>query len=176
MEDTEEGKTKSVADAINAGFDGALARLEGAKKNVETAFGRAWDDGGKNSFLTSVADAAGKATQTLAEMSKPMLQAASGLAWVGGKIASAPGAIALVGAAFSLQTAAGALTVAAARLGGGGLVGAGAKAGAGAAAGGAGGTAAGGLLAGAATGAILGAGAVGGAYLGDAMPKAIEGG
>ncbi|KQP11155.1 hypothetical protein ASF28_08920 [Methylobacterium sp. Leaf99] len=138
------GYADKVSTERMSGFDGAMSRFEGAITNIESAFGQAWDNDGKGGFLTTLSDAAARATQSLAELPKPVLQVASGLTWLGGKAATSAGTLALVGAAFSLKGSAAALTAAATRLGlAGAIGGAGSAAGAGAGAAGAAGAAAG---------------------------------
>lgn len=162
-----------------AGYDGAMKRFEGATKNLETALGRSLDDEGRGGFLTSLTDAAARATMALAELPQPVLAVGAAIAWAGGKVAGIAGTVALVGAAFSLKGSAAALTAAAARLGIGGTVsavGSAAAGGASAAAAGGAGAAAGGLTAGGvATGVIIGGGVVAGAAL-DAMTPGTNAG
>ena len=58
-----EGYSEKVATGRMAGFDGAMSRLEGSTKNLETAFGRANDV-----FLTPMTDQGARFIQTIAEM------------------------------------------------------------------------------------------------------------
>lgn len=158
-----EGYSSKVSEERMKGYDGALSRLEGSVMNLQTATGRAWDDDGKGGFLTGLADAAAKATQALAELPRPVLQAGSALGYIGGKVATGAGTLALVGAAFSLKGSAAALTAAAGKLGLGGA--AGSVAGKAAAEGAAGAAGAGLTLGGAITGGVILGGAAAGAYL-----------
>jgi len=64
------GYSEKIAAERMAGFDGAVSRFEGAVKNLETAIGRSFDDGGKGGFLTTLIDKLGGAVQHLAELDK----------------------------------------------------------------------------------------------------------
>lgn len=176
IENTPDGKAQSVSETMNAGFDGAVARFEGAIKNLETAMGRAWDGGGEGGFLTGLADTGAKAVQALAEMNAGVLQVTGGLTWLGGKVIGGAGTIGLIASAFALTKSAGELSIAAGLLGGRGSA-PGLPAAPGSSANpSSAGVAASSLLAGLPTGFILGSGAIGGAILADAMPKAMGSG
>lgn len=171
IEETPDGKARGVADKMNAGYDGAMSRREGSIKNLETAIGRGWDDGGAGGFLTKFTDLQTRLIQGVADMNGTLLQIGSGAAWLGGKAATSAGTIALVGASLSLKGSAAALTAAAARIAGGAAVGAGASAAGTAGAAAAGGAAAGGLtIGGAITGGVIAGGAVAGGALDMATP------
>ncbi|WP_210163405.1 phage tail tape measure protein [Methylobacterium sp. WSM2598] len=160
-----EGYSEKIAKERMSGFDGAMSRLEGSIKNLETAAGRAFDDGGKGGFLTHLTDAAAHAVQGLAELPRPALAAAGALAWLGGKIATGAGTLGLIGAAISLRASATALTAAAGRLALGGAAGGAASTAAGAAAGGGVLAAASAVIGGAITAGTLSVGALVGAKL-----------
>src|SRR5262245_19458595 len=109
-----------------AGFDGAVSRFEGSIKKLETAIGRAWDNDGKGGVLTSLMDWLAKSVQYLAETNGTVVQIASGVgilagAWAGLKGITNIGALltggGLPASAVALTEAAGALNVAAIRLG-----------------------------------------------------------
>ncbi len=117
-----EGYAADISKKRMAGYDGAMSRLEGATKNLETAFGRSWDEDGSGGFLTGLTDMAAKVVQGLAELPPAALQAGSALAWLTGKIATGAGTLGLLGAALSLRGSAKALTAAAGRLAVGGAV------------------------------------------------------
>ena len=160
MEHTPDGKAKEVSEKMSAGFEGASARWEKAKMNFETAMGRSWDNGGEGGFLTGITDQSAKLVLALSELDAKVIQAASGIAWLGGKVAEGAGTLGLIGAAVSLRGSAAALTGAAGRLAVGGGIGAGTSAAAAAAAGGA---AAGGVSLGLGGTAVLGGAVAGGA-------------
>lgn len=101
-----EGFAASISEQRMAGFDGAMQRLEGALKNVETAFGRAND-----SPMTLLADSAAKAAQHLAEADASLLRF---ITVVGGAAIAVMSFESAVKVAAAIQTAAG---------GGGGLIG-----------------------------------------------------
>ncbi len=110
-----QGKAEEIASERNAGFDGAKRRLDGAKTNVETKLGRAWDNDGNGGALTWVTDKAGKLAQSFAELDNSTVQAASvvaafGTAFVGVK------SLGLLTSGFGLTTSATALNVSAAEL------------------------------------------------------------
>ena len=58
-----QGYAEKVAEERMAGFDGAMSRLEGSTKNLETAFGRANDV-----WLTPMINEGARLVQTFAEM------------------------------------------------------------------------------------------------------------
>jgi len=118
------GFAKDVADQRGAGFDGAMSRLEGAVKNLESRLGAAFDKDGKGGALTEWTDRAAAFVQKLAE-ADPKLQrlgvaaGAAAAAFAGFKGAEALlGGFGLKGSATALVGSAEALTAAAARLGG----------------------------------------------------------
>jgi len=112
-----------------AGFDGAVSRLEGSLKNVETAIGRSWDSDGKGGVLTKLTDAAGNLAQSFTEMNTRVVQVGSGLGLLGAGLVGLEGLVglknllgggtALTASAVALDQSAVALTLAASRLGGG---------------------------------------------------------
>jgi hypothetical protein len=68
------GFAGSIAEERMAGFSGAMSRLEGSTKNLETAFGRADD-----SFITPLTDKGGQLIQTFAEMDSSVHLAAEAI-------------------------------------------------------------------------------------------------
>ena len=58
-----QGYAEKIAEERMAGFDGAMSRLEGSTKNLETSFGRANDV-----FLTPMTNEGARFVQTIAEM------------------------------------------------------------------------------------------------------------
>lgn len=173
MENTPEGKAREVSEKMSAGFEGASARWEKAKMNFETAMGRSWDNGGEGGFLTGVVDQSAKLVLALSELDAKVIQAASGVAWLGGKVVEGAGTLGLIGAAVSLKGSAAALTGAAARLGVGGALNT--AGGVGAVAAGAGGVAAGATAGAVLGGGILAAGTLAGGGL-DMLTPGTNGG
>jgi TP901 family phage tail tape measure protein len=76
------GFSQKIADERMAGFDGAVSRLEGSLKNVETAIGRSWDSDGKGGALTALTDVAGKLAQSFTELNTTTIQILTGMAAV----------------------------------------------------------------------------------------------
>jgi len=68
------GYSEKVAAERMAGFDGAMSKLEGSVKNLETAFGRAND-----AWLTPAINQGAKFVQSLAEMDAGAQRVATGL-------------------------------------------------------------------------------------------------
>lgn len=62
-----EGYAEKISKERMSGFDGAVCRFQGAKKNLETSVGRSLDNDGKGGLLTKGTDAAGQFVQWLAE-------------------------------------------------------------------------------------------------------------
>ncbi len=91
------GYAEKIAQERMAGFDGAASRLKGAATNLETAVGRAFDDGGRGGLLTRGTDLAAKGVQGLAELDGKALVAAAGLAAAAGAVGSFAGSLRLAG-------------------------------------------------------------------------------
>jgi len=123
-------RASNVANERMSGFDGAMSRLEGSLKNLETAFGRSIDGGGDGGALTMLADTAGKVTQAFAELPGPVIRSVAEIAALGAAFAGLKGVEALMGgfglksSAVALTGAAEALTLSAGRIAEGGAVGA----------------------------------------------------
>lgn len=122
IENHSEGYSEKIAGERMAGFDGAVSRLEGAMKNLETSIGRAFDADGKGGLMTTLTDFLGKTVQGGAELPKWATQAgtvAAGAAGVGGAAwfaKSLLGGFGLGTSAAALDGSAAALTAAAAEL------------------------------------------------------------
>ena len=116
-----EGYAPKIAGERMAGFDGAMSRLEGSRKNAETAMGRAWDDDGKGGMMTKAVDTIASLVQHFAELDKTTLQAVSAITYLGGKATEAGGTFGLAYAALRLNSSATALSAAATRLGAPGI-------------------------------------------------------
>ncbi|MBR0871203.1 phage tail tape measure protein [Bradyrhizobium tropiciagri] len=84
------GYSEKIAAERMSGFDGAVSRLEGATKNLETAIGRALDKDGKGGVLTKATDFLGRTVQGAAELPP----------WAIGTGAVAAGAVGTGGAAL----------------------------------------------------------------------------
>ena len=112
LQNHSEGYAKDVADQRMAGFDGAMSRLEGATKNLESALGRTFDNGGKGGFLTGATDVFARAVQALAELPGPAIAAGTAIGAMGAAFAGFKGVEALMGG-FGLKGSAAALTEAA---------------------------------------------------------------
>jgi len=133
IEQHSEGYSEKIAGERMSGFDGAVSRLEGAMKNLETSIGRAFDADGKGGALTWATDLAGRAIQGTAELppwavgSGAAAAAGGGLygAWKFGKTIF--GGFGLSSSAIALDGSAAALTAAAAELSAAAGVGAAAK-------------------------------------------------
>jgi Phage-related minor tail protein len=80
LENYSSGYAANISEERMAGFDGAVSRLEGSLKNVETAIGRAWDQGKNGGPITEAATAAGSLAQRFAELNASAVQLISGLA------------------------------------------------------------------------------------------------
>lgn len=80
LEHHSEGYAPQISKERMAGFDGAVARFEGAVKNLETAVIGSLDNHRKGGALTNVTDAARKAIQGLAEAPDSTLQKLSAVA------------------------------------------------------------------------------------------------
>lgn len=91
IENHSAGYSEKIASERMAGFDGAVSRLEGAMKNLETAIGRAFDNDGKGGVLSTLTDLLGKFTQGAAEQPR----------WAIGTEAVGAGLIGGAGAAYS---------------------------------------------------------------------------
>jgi hypothetical protein len=78
-----ENYAERIATERMSGFDGAVSRLEGSLKNLQTAIGRAWDANGAGGPLTTITDMAGKLVQSFAELNSHVLRAASRLTAIG---------------------------------------------------------------------------------------------
>lgn len=134
-----EGFAGDVADQRMAGFDGAMSRLEGSIKNLETSFGRSVDDNGAGGALTGVVNSAGRVIQAFAEMSPRVIRTAAEVGALGATFAGLKGVESLMGgfglktSAVALTGAAEALTASAGRIAVGGALGSGAGAAVGAA-------------------------------------------
>ena len=116
VERTPEGFAKEVADKRMAGFDGAISRLEGARKNLETAIGRSFDNGGENGPLTVATNASAKLVQAFAELDAKVL--ATGTVFAGIATSAMTLATALnIGAKLGIPGAATAATGAGAAVG-----------------------------------------------------------
>jgi hypothetical protein len=89
------GFSEKIATERMAGFDGAVSRFEGAMKNVETAIGRSWDNGGKGGTLSALTNAAGAVTQRFAELDKTVLQVISGFGTIAATAVGAKGAVSM---------------------------------------------------------------------------------
>ena len=87
------GFAEKIATERMAGFDGAVSRFEGAMKNVETAIGRAWDNGGKGGALSALTDAAGSLVQRFAELDKTAVQVISGFGGIAAVAAGVKGTV-----------------------------------------------------------------------------------
>lgn len=132
LNDKADGYSKKIADERNAGFDGAVTRLEGTIKNFESAVGRALDNNGKGGLLTRATDKVGQGIQWAAELPPWLLATGAG---AGGALATGgaaygawkffqamSGGFGLTASAAALDGAAAALTGAAAKLATGGGV------------------------------------------------------
>ena len=108
LRDHSEGYAKNVSDQRMGGFDGAVSRLEGAIKNLESALPRAFDADGKGGMLTNVSDMAGKFIQTLAEAPPQLQRLGVEAGLVAGAFAGIKGAEAILGG-FGLKATAGLL-------------------------------------------------------------------
>lgn len=109
------GYSEKIAGERMAGFDGAVSRFEGAIKNLETAFGRAWDNNGKGGALTWLTDKAGQLAQAFAEMNGATLRVVSALGAAGAAVVGLKG-LGLLSSGFGLKTSAVALDASAAAL------------------------------------------------------------
>lgn len=120
------GYSEKIAGERMSGFDGAVSRLQGSLKNLETAIGRAWDNNGKGGPLTAGTDRLAAFAQALAEANSKLQMLASGAAGVAALWAGAKGlglltsGFGLKGSAIALDSAAAALTRAAGALAAGG--------------------------------------------------------
>jgi TP901 family phage tail tape measure protein len=79
LENHSSGYAANIAEERMAGFDGAVSRLEGSLKNVETAIGRSWDQGKNGGPITFWTNAAGGLAQRFAELDASAVQLVSGL-------------------------------------------------------------------------------------------------
>ena len=106
LEKHADGRASKVSEARMAGYDGAVSRLEGSKKNLETSVGRSLDNNGEGSggFLTGLTSAAAHATQALAELPNSVLAVGASAAWLSGKVAETAGTALLVGASTGVAT------------------------------------------------------------------------
>jgi len=110
-----QGYSQKVAEERMAGFDGAMSRLEGSTKNLETAFGRAND-----AWLTPTINEGAHLVQTFAELDTGTLRVVEAL---GGAATAIVGFETALKAAAVVQTIAGnpASAAAISGLGGGAL-------------------------------------------------------
>lgn len=115
IENHSAGYSGKIADERMAGFDGAVSRLEGAMKNLETAIGRAFDNDGKGGLLSTLTDYLGRFVQGAAEQPKWAIGAEAGVAGAAGVGGAAWFAKSLVGG-FGLGASATALDGSAALL------------------------------------------------------------
>ncbi|MCK1758754.1 phage tail tape measure protein [Bradyrhizobium sp. 137] len=122
IEKNSSGYSEKIAGERMSGFDGAVSRLEGSIKNLETAIGRAFDNDGKGGPLTWATDMLGKGVQGTAEL-PPWAVGAGAAAAAGGGIYGGVkfaqtifGGFGLSSSAVALDGSAAALTAAAAEL------------------------------------------------------------
>ncbi|RXG93035.1 phage tail tape measure protein [Bradyrhizobium zhanjiangense] len=122
IEQHSEGYSEKIAGERMSGFDGAVSRLEGAMKNLETSIGRAFDADGKGGALTWATDLAGRAVQGTAELPPWAIGAGSAAAAGGGLYGAYKfgqtilGGFGLSSSAVALDGSAAALSAAAAEL------------------------------------------------------------
>ncbi|MCK1618057.1 phage tail tape measure protein [Bradyrhizobium sp. 159] len=84
IENNSSGYSEKIAGERMSGFDGAVSRLEGSIKNLETAIGRAFDNEGKGGPLTWATDMLGKGVQGTAELPPWAVGAGAAVAAGGG--------------------------------------------------------------------------------------------